>query len=268
MPKFRATTGLFALAVLLPLTQGAAALDILIEGTGDGMEIFQSLSGQFNAQSGTNRVIIPPSIGSGAGIAKVLQGTNPLARSARALSPEETGSGLSAMPVARIPSAIIAHPDIRIAGLSNQQLLAIFSGDITNWRDVGGPDLRIRVHTREEADSTLSALRASMPGWKGLKISNKARAIETSTQDMIKAVIETPGAIGYAPLSQLASHRLTTLAIDGAKPLDASYPSAVTVSLVWRKSGLPLEAAEFLEYVRSRSARQTIANAGATLPRL
>lgn len=255
---------LMAAAGTAMLPRTAQALDIMIEGTGDGMEILQALSGQFNTLNPGDRAIIPPSIGSGAGIAKVIDGTNPLARSARPLTSRESAGALTAAAVARIPSAIIAHPAIKLPGLKADQLLAIYAGDITNWNEVGGPDLRIRVHTREDEDSTLSALRATMPGWKSLKITNKARVITTTTQDLLKAIIETPGAIGYAPHSQLASQRLTTLAIDGHKPLDKGYPSAVTVSLVWKTGAIPAPAAAFVTFARSIGVRETIASLGAT----
>lgn len=252
---------------VLTSTQGghsAHALDIVIEGTGDGMEVLQALSGQFNALHREHRVIIPPSIGSGPGIAKVISGATPLARSARPLSAQEAALAVKAEPIAQIPSAFIAHPDIKLPGLTARQLLGIYAGDITNWNEVGGPDLRIRVHTREEEDSTLNALRATMPGWKTLRITNKARMISTTTQDMIRAVIDTPGAIGYAPHGQLTRQRLTTLAVDGLNPLDRGYPSAVTVSLVWKAGGAPAPATAFVDYARSKAARDVIFSLGAT----
>lgn len=270
MPRFG-----FSRACLLAyaLTAGGAALplpaqasDILIEGTGDGMDILQQLSRQFQAEQAQTRILIPPSIGSGPGIAKVASGAIALARSARPLTREETGQNLVATPVARIPSAILVHPQTGVRAITGKQLQGIFSGDITNWNEVGGPDLRIRVLTREEQDSTLNTLRATMPGWKTLRITSKARLVSTTTQEMVQAIANTPGAIGYAPHSLMYDSRLVTLAIDGLKPLDAQYPSATALLLVSRSGQTPPEAERFLAYTQTPAARETIRALGGVAP--
>ena len=74
-------------------------------------------------------------------------------------------------------------------------------GKILNWKEVGGADVRIRVVRREDADTTLIVLRASMPGWKDLAITEKSKLAMT-TQEATASVREVPGAIGFGPFSK------------------------------------------------------------------
>ncbi|MBP0651644.1 substrate-binding domain-containing protein, partial [Mycobacterium tuberculosis] len=84
------------------------------------------------------RTTIPPSIGSGGGIAAVASDRAVLARVARPLSEAERAQGLTAVPIVRIPSAIFAHPSAGVTALTAAQLTGIFAGTTTAWTDVGG----------------------------------------------------------------------------------------------------------------------------------
>ena len=87
-----------------------------------------------------------------------------------------------------------------MTGLTSAQLADIYRGKITNWRDVGGADVRIKVVRREDQDSTLLVLRQSMPGWKDLAITEKSKTAVT-TQDCFDTVKEVEGAIGFGPFT-------------------------------------------------------------------
>jgi phosphate transport system substrate-binding protein len=162
-----------ALCILAALTgfgfaAPAAAQSIALEivGTGDGIDVLQALAAAFRDHEKSIRVEIPPSIGSGGGIAAVGSGKFTLGRIARKLSPAESATGIVYKPFARLPSAFFVHSSSGVTSLTTTQLLAVYSGGVTNWKELGGADLRIRVVRREDADSTLTGLRAAMPGWK------------------------------------------------------------------------------------------------------
>jgi phosphate transport system substrate-binding protein len=247
------------LAAITPsLVIAAARADTLsVPGTGDGIEILQALSQAYSAP-----VEIPPSIGSGGGIAAVSDGRAVLGRVARPLSPSEEAAGLSIMPVMRIPAAVFVHASAGVTGLTFAQLASIYSGEITNWREVGGADLRIRVVRRETEDSTLKVLRATMPGWQALAITPKSKTAVT-TQDAIDTVKETAGAIGFGPSSTATGKGLVILKLEGIDPKSPDYPSAVTVSLIHKKGALPIEAEGFLKFAVSEPAKEIIGNFGA-----
>ena len=179
----------------------------------------RALGAAYTADHPETNVIVPPSVGSGGGIAAVGSDKEVLARVARPLSDSEKEAGLIATPVFRLPSAFFVHRGVGVSGLTNAQLADIYRGKITNWREVGGADLRIKVVRREDQDSTLLVLRQSMPGWKDLPITDKSKTAVT-TQDCIDTVKEVPGAIGFGPFTRALEMELVVLKIDGRHPTD------------------------------------------------
>src|SRR3954463_14293387 len=147
-----AVLSLLATGVLSSL---AHATELPVVGTGDGIEILRALGNAFNRTEAAVEITVPPSIGSGGGIAAVGAGSAILGRVARNLTDAEVSRGLVYTPFARLPSAFFVHPGTRVSNLSTRELAALYAGKISNWKEVGGADLRVRVVRREEADSTL-----------------------------------------------------------------------------------------------------------------
>jgi phosphate transport system substrate-binding protein len=237
------------------------ASDLAIVGTGDGMDLLRALGAAYTADHPDTNVIVPPSIGSGGGVAAVGSNKEVLARVARPLSDSEKQAGLIATPVFRLPSAFFVHRSAGVVSLTNAQLADIYSGKVTNWRDVGGQDVRIKVVRREDQDSTLLVLRHSMPGWKDLTITEKSKMAVT-TQDCIDTVKEVPGAIGFGPFTKALEMELGVLRIDGHYPTDRGYPSAVTLTFVHKDSTVTPEAKRFIGYVKAAKAKTVLTSMG------
>jgi phosphate transport system substrate-binding protein len=132
-------------------------------GTGDGIELMRTLGASYTAENPQTVIVVPPSIGSGGGLAAVGSDKEILARIARPLTESERALGLVATPVFRLPSAFFLHRSAGVSAMTFEQIADVYAGKITNWREVGGADLRIKVVRREEADSTLTVLRQTMP---------------------------------------------------------------------------------------------------------
>lgn len=250
-----------AAAVLWAAASAAAAADLTIVGTGDGIEMLQAVGAAFNAEHSDASVTVPASIGSGGAVAAVGGDRQILGRVARPLSAAEAEQGLIAVPFVRIPSAVFVHPDVDIRQLTSGQLAEIYAGRVENWKAVGGPDLRIRVVTREETDSTLAVLRGSMPGWKDLILTSRSKTA-TTTQDAVDTVKRVSGAIGFGPYSRGLEDGAIVLKIDGHHPLDAGYPSFVTLSLIYKEGRLDDVARRFLDFVRTAKARKVLIDGG------
>jgi phosphate transport system substrate-binding protein len=249
------------LAFSLP-GQTRAGKDLLqIVGTGDGMNVLAAVAATFNLLDPSAKIEIPPSIGSGGGVAAVGSGKATLGRIARKLSAAEITTGITYKPFAQIPSAFFVNNSSGVSSLSTEQLLSIYAGDVTNWKDVGGADLRIRVVRREDADSTLTVLRVSMPGWKDLVITEKSKTA-TTTQEAIETVREVPGAIGFGPFSKSIQNDMTVLKIDGRYPTDPEYPSNVELALIYKETTITPQARKFLDFVTTPEARAIVAEMG------
>ncbi len=235
--------------------------DLVVPGTGDGMELLQAIAGAYSADNPGNTVFIPPSIGSGGAVAAVGAGRNVLGRIARALSDAEKAQGLIALPLLRIPSAIYVHPSAGVRELSTAQLAGIYSGAIQNWKEVGGNDLLVKVVRREDADSTLVVLRASMPSWSDLVLTTRSK-LATTTQEAISTVQTVEGAIGWGPYSRALESITAVQRINGKHPMDSGYPSAVVLSFVYINGNLTPDAEAFMKYVKSPKAHALISDWG------
>ncbi len=253
----------FPLALLMLMISTAShAEELPVVGTGDGIEMLQAVAARFRQMEPSIDVRIPPSIGSGGGIAAVGSGAARLARVARPLSEAERARGLAYLPVAKIPSAFFVHPSAGISRLDTAQLAAIYSGQISNWKEVGGTDLRIRVVRREDADSTLTALRANMPGWKNIEITERSKTA-VSTQEAVESVRLTEGAIGFGPYSKILDIGTTVLEVDGHHPSQPGYPSTGELAYVYRPDGLADDVSKFIAFSKTGEAAAIIRGFGA-----
>lgn len=250
-----------AVACLVQASTLVAAGDLAIVGTGDGLEVLRAVGAAYTADHPDTVVHVPPSVHSSGGIKAVRAGSAILGRIARPLTLEERAEGIVEIPVFRLPSAFIINQAANVRHLTAEQVVRIFRGQITNWRDVGGTDLRIRIVRRDEDDSTLKVLRATMPGWRTLEVTERSK-LATTTQHALELVAEVPGAISFVPYSRSLEVNLLVPDIDGRHVSDVDYPSAVTLSLIYREETVTPSAREFVRYVFTPKARSLIRNFG------
>ena len=128
--------------------------------------------------------------GSGAGITAVQEGTCDIGLSSRALKDEEKAAGLKETVLAYDGIAIIVHPDNPVSDLSIEQIAKLYTGEITNWKDVGGSDAEVVLIGREAASGT----RDGFESITGTKDKCQYRQELTSTGDVITAVSQNPDA--------------------------------------------------------------------------
>lgn len=254
-----ATIVLLALAASTGLR--AEPVKVEIVGTGDGMEALNALAADFMVRNTDVKVQIPPSIGSGGGIAAVGSSRAILGRVARKLTDTERDAGIIYKPIAKLPSAFYVSPSAGVQGLTAAQLVDIYEGRISNWKELGGKDLRIRVVRREDADSTLIVLRGSMPGWKDIKITDRSK-MATTTQEAIETVRDVEGAIGFGPYSRSLEPSLTVLKIDNLYPTDDSYASSVELALIYSDATITQPARAFIDYASGGRGHEVIASVG------
>ena len=202
--------------------------------------------------------------GSGAGITAVQEGTCDIGLSSRALKDEEKAAGLKEPVLAYDGIAIIVHPDNPVSDLSIEQIAKLYTGEITNWKDVGGSDAEVVLIGREAASGT----RDGFESITGTKDKCQYRQELTSTGDVITAVSQNPDAIGYASLAAIKDS-VKALSVDGVTPSettvkDGSYQVQRPFVLVTVEGkALSAAAQSFFDYATSADAADIIAKAGA-----
>jgi len=202
--------------------------------------------------------------GSGSGITAVGEGRCDIGLSSRALKDDEKDSGLKETVLALDGIAVIVNPANPVSDLDVETIAKIYTGEITNWKEVGGNDAEIVLIGREAGSGT----RDGFESITDTKDSCKYRQELTSTGDVITTVSTNPDAIGYASLAALKDN-VKALTVGGIAPTedtvkDGSYVIQRPFVLV-TKDGAELSTAAqaFFDYATSADAADLIAAAGA-----
>lgn len=267
----RRFAGMLALALLLTACGGggeAAGLTgtVNTDGSSSMADVMGALQEAFrDAEPGVR--VNYSGTGSGAGVEAVLEGRCDIGLSSRSLKPEENQKGAGAYLVALDAIAVIVHESNPVKELTGEELTGLFSGEIVNWKELGGEDAPVAVYGREAGSGTRSAFEEAL----GLSSRCAYRNIYGSNGDVIGNVGGNPNAIGYASLPSL-SGAVAAVVIDGAvcseeTVRDGSYPlQRPFLMVVSREHPLSAEAEAFLRFAQSEEASAYIAKAGAISP--
>ena len=202
--------------------------------------------------------------GSGSGITAVGEGRCDIGLSSRALKDDEKASGLKETVLALDGIAVIVNPANPVSDLDVEIIAKIYTGEITNWKEVGGNDAEIVLIGREAGSGT----RDGFESITDTKDSCKYRQELTSTGDVITTVSTNADAIGYASLAALKDN-VKALSVGGIAPTedtvkDGSYVIQRPFVLVTKDGAELSTAAEaFFDYATSADAADLIAAAGA-----
>lgn len=202
--------------------------------------------------------------GSGSGITAVSEGRCDIGLSSRALKAEEEAAGLESTVLAYDGIAIIVSPENPVSDLSLEDIAKIYTGEISNWSEVGGNDAEIVLIGREAGSGT----RDGFESITGTEDSCLYRQELTSTGDVITAVSQNPDAIGYASLASVKDS-VKALSVDGVVASedtirDGSYLIQRPFVLV-TLAGTPLSATAqaFFDYITSDAVASIISDSGA-----
>jgi len=237
------------------------AEEITIVGTGDGVNILKAVGEAFSQLNPAVTIEVPKSIGSGGGIKAVGTGKNQIGRVARPIKDKEKPYGLSYFEYARYPVVFFVNKGVRVRNLSAEQVCDIYSGKITNWKDVGGNDAKIRVVRREDGDSSLKVLRKSFPGFKDLTLTTKSKTA-FSTPEAFFIVEGKANTICFGPYDVAKGADVHVVSIDGKGPTSAGYPSFGHLALVYKKENVNGNIKEFVEFATSPAAHEAIIKVG------
>ncbi len=244
---------------------GAAAVSgtVSTDGSTSMEKVIGALSESYMAANKDVTVNYNPT-GSGAGITAVQEGTCDIGLSSRALKDGEKAAGLQETVLAYDGIAIIVHTDNPVSDLTLEQIAQLYTGEITNWKDVGGNDAQVVLIGREAASGT----RDGFESITGTKDKCQYRQELTSTGDVITTVSQNPDAIGYASLASIKDS-VKALNVDGVTPSEASVKDGSYkvqrpfVLVTVEGKALSSAAQSFFDYATSADAADIIAKAGA-----
>lgn len=238
-------------------TQGLSG-NITAVGSTAIQPLAEQAATQFMAKNPNVKIVVQGG-GSGTGLTQVSQGAADIGNS-DIFAEEKSGIDASQLvdhQVAVVGMAAVVNPAIKIDNLTSQQLVDIFTGKITNWSSVGGPDQKIVLVNRPKASGTRATFKKYALGG-----AEEAAGIEEDSSGTVRKIIkETPGAIGYLALSYLDGS-VKVVNINGVEPnkdniVTGKYP--VWAYMHCYTKGKPSGAVEaFLSYMMTDDVQKTI----------
>ena len=232
-------------------TDGSTSMNKVIGALGEAFEADTGITVTYNAT------------GSGAGIQAVQEGRCDIGLASRNLKDEEKTNGLEGTILAYDGIAIIVNPNNPVSDLDVETIAKIYTGEIKNWKEVGGNDAEIVLIGREAGSGT----RDGFESITDTEDKCKYRQELTSTGDVITTVASNPGAIGYASLASVKD-TVKALKVDGVVASeetikDGSYVVQRPFVLVTKKDAKLSESAQkFFDYITSEAANEIISGAG------
>ena len=232
-------------------TDGSTSMNKVIGALG---EAFQSDSGITVTYNAT---------GSGAGIQAVLEGRCDIGLASRDLKDEEKAKGLEGTVLAYDGIAIIVNPENPVNDLDLETIAKIYTGEIKNWKEIGGNDAEIVLIGREAGSGTRD-------GFESITDTEDKCAYRqelTSTGDVITTVASNPNAIGYASLASVKD-TVKALKIDGVTASEETIKNGTYVVqrpfvLVTKTDVTLSESAQsFFNFITSEAAHEIIIEAG------
>ena len=254
---------LIAAGALAGCGSKGASGTVATDGSTSMEKVIGALGEAFTADNSAVKFTYNPT-GSGSGITAVKEGRCDIGLSSRALKDSEKADGLTETVLAYDGIAIIVHPDNAVSDLTLEQIGKIYTGEITNWKDVGGADGEIVLIGREANSGT----RDGFESITNTKDKCKYRQELTSTGDVITTVSQNPNAIGYASLASVKDS-VKALTVGGIKATEDTVKSGEYVVqrpfVLVTKTGEKLSdaAQAFFDYATSKDAAAIISKAGA-----
>lgn len=235
---------------------------VATDGSTSMEKVIGFLSEAYMEEHGDVKVTYNPT-GSSSGIQAVSESRCDIGLASRDLKEEETAD-LQGTVVAIDGIGIIVNPDNPVTDLTIEQIGKIYTGEITNWKEVGGSDAPIVCIGREAASGT----RDGFEEVTGTKDQCRYSQELTSTGDVVQTVSGNPNAVGYASVAS-ANDTVKMVSVEGVTPTtetiqDGEYKIQRNFVLVTKKdTALSKAAQEFFDFATSSQADSLITEAGA-----
>ncbi|HEY6001927.1 MAG TPA: substrate-binding domain-containing protein [Anaeromyxobacter sp.] len=252
----------------LAFSPGARADDPLrASGTGSALGAMRRLAAAFARASPGDRLEVVPSLGTSGAVQAVAHGALDLGFLGRDLEPQEKALGLVALPYARTPFVFVAGPRSGVSGITADDAVRIYRGELAAWP--GGE--RVRLILRPKVDSDNLLLRAISPEMAAAVEAAFAREgmlMAATNQECDEMAARTPGALAPSSLTQILAERekLEPLAWNDVAPTLANlasgaYPLEKRLQIVFRAPPRPA-VRRFLAFLGSAQARKILEDTG------
>lgn len=250
-----------------PEVQPPTATPLTFAGTGVSLEITRILAKQFQKTHPEIKINVPASIGSSGAIQGAAEGAIAVGMVSRPLKAQEKKLGLTVKAIAKTPLAFAVHPSVPDNNITSTQLLDIYQGKKTQWRD----RQEIIVLTREPGDSSILILEQKISGFKQVYADSQKDKRWTTLykdQQLNRLIEKTPLTLGIADVGTITAEKklssIKTLKFNGIAPTienvaKGKYPLVKNLYFVFHPGKISPDAEEFIKFVRSPEGAKILA---------
>lgn len=240
-------------------TDTKAPVTIAISGSTSVGPLMEKIQEVYEAEN-QNITLEIQQPGSGTGIKNAIEGVAEIGMASRELKEDELASGVEATVIAYDGIALLVNPKNPVKDITLEQVKDIYTGKITNWKEVGGNDAPIVVVSREEGSGTRDAFQ-EIVGYKAEELVKDA-SISDGSGAVKATVVGNENAIGFASF-EYVDNTVAALKVDGAEPTAenvkaATYKISRPFNLVTKEDTLTEEGKALIEYIKSDAGQEIV----------
>lgn len=266
----RTLPALIALALLSVQPAGALAADrVVIDGSTGVMPLVAALAKAYQASNPAALIEIGKGMGTKARIAALQEGRIDIAMASHGLDrPAIERQGMVVHEIGKVAVVFAVHAGVSLTTLDDGQICAIYSGQATSWKDIGGADLPIVAMTRPDSEVDTEVSRDGISCLSKLNMHPNVKLMPKSG-DMALALAATPGAVGMTTMTVVEQSRglVKPLALRQVAPSTANVESKrytlTRDSFLVARTSASAATGRFMDFVRSPAGAKVIAENGA-----
>lgn len=197
-------------------TQTPVVITLTISGSGSVTPVLAALAAPFQADNPGYVLEVLPGSDTGDGVRGTIEGVLDAAAMSRAARDTETAEGITYLQFGTSVTAVYANPATQVTELTQDQLTDIFTGQVTNWSEVGGADLGIVIYVRDPEEGNTVDLRETFLGEEADAPFSDSAQLMNSQTDMQNVVATVDGAVGYGTWASAVANeaKVVNISID------------------------------------------------------
>ncbi len=271
----KATTGILLVSLVAVLTACTSNSDtntqasndrnstISISGSTSVGPLAEKLAVKYKEKDNMNIEI--NQIGSSAGITNAINGVSEIGMTSRDLKEEEKANGLNEVVIAYDGIVVVTHPSNKVKNLTIEQVKQIFTGEVTNWSELGGDDMEIVVVSREDGSGSRDAFQEIIGYSSGELV--RSSIIASGNGNIKTTVANNKHAVGFISFEYI-DDSISTIDIDGVKAtaenvLQQKYSLSRPFLFVYKDGNLTEAGQQFIDFILSEDGQLIAAEAGA-----
>jgi len=255
--------------VLATVLDWRAGETFVVDGSTGVMPLVAALAKAYQARHPDAKVEIGQGLGTKARIQALADGKIDIALASHGLNVEEVSrQGMAVHEIAKVAVVFGVNATATVTDLTERQICDIYAGPVTNWKELGGPDLAIAPRTRPDTEVDTEVVRARIGCLKDLKMPETVKVMPRSG-DMAKELAATAGAIGMTTMTvvEQSQGQIKPVVLNGIAPTAENVRRKLYLltrdSLLVTKLPPSSAVASFLEFIRSPEGEAVITANGA-----